>query len=79
MLQSVDVGRRGLDAHRACAGEDRDPVCGMRIDGAGVHPTRYRGREFRFCSDSCARQFAADPELFWRAVARARHGTSPVT
>ncbi|ALV33171.1 glycosyltransferase [Streptomyces sp. CdTB01] len=58
------------------AGEERDPVCGMRVDGAGVHPTPYRGRQFRFCSASCARQFAADPELFWRAVARAARGAS---
>ncbi|WP_328690369.1 glycosyltransferase [Streptomyces phaeochromogenes] len=59
------------------ADENRDPVCGMRVDGAGTHPTRYAGREFRFCSASCARQFAADPELFLRAVARATRGTAP--
>ncbi|GAA3500822.1 glycosyltransferase [Streptomyces prasinosporus] len=58
------------------AGEARDPVCGMRVDGAGVHRTEYRGQEFRFCSASCARQFAADPDLFWRAVARAARGAS---
>ncbi|MFF8945631.1 glycosyltransferase [Streptomyces sp. NPDC014864] len=68
-----------VPAAAGTAGEDRDPVRGMRIDGAGVRPSRYRGREFRLCSASCARQFAADPELFRRAVARARRVASPGT
>ena len=59
------------------ADEDRDPVCGMRVDGAGILPTTYQGREFRFCSPSCARQFATDPELFWRAVTRTAPGPAP--
>ncbi|KAF5990644.1 glycosyltransferase [Streptomyces sp. WAC00263] len=76
LLGHTPAAPRALAA-AGTAGEDRDPVCGMRVDGAGVHPIRYREREFKFCSPSCARQFAADPELFWRAVTRAVRGTAP--
>jgi trehalose synthase len=56
------------------ADEDRDPVCGMRVNGTGGgrHQTTYEGVRFRFCSASCLRQFTANPQLFWRAVNRAR-------
>jgi len=56
------------------AGEDRDPVCGMRVDDTSQHATSHDGMHFRFCSASCLRQFTANPQLFLRAVARATAG-----
>lgn len=44
---------------------DIDPVCQMALgEGREVGSLVYHGRRFRFCSLECARQFAADPELF---------------
>lgn len=39
-----------------------DPVCGMTVDPAtaAAHLT-YAGQDYAFCSDGCARTFAADP------------------
>ena len=62
----------GVLAAAGVAGEDRDPVCGMRVDGAGTHSTDYEGTLFQFCSASCLRQFTARPQLFLRALARTR-------
>jgi trehalose synthase len=48
-------------------GEQRDPVCGMRIDPSGARMLGYGGRSYLFCSQSCEDQFARDPERFLRA------------
>jgi Cu(I)/Ag(I) efflux system membrane fusion protein len=41
---------------------DSDPVCGMTLKPEQVKFTEsYRGRTFRFCSDSCHKKFLADP------------------
>jgi trehalose synthase len=61
-----------LTAAAATADEDRDPVCGMRVDADSAYDTRYADSEFRFCSASCERQFGSDPSLFLRAVNRGR-------
>ncbi|WP_207957369.1 glycosyltransferase [Streptomyces sp. YIM 98790] len=53
------------------AGERRDPVCGMRVEGGTPHRREHEGRTFFFCSESCAGQFSADPEPFLRAPAAA--------
>ena len=40
----------------------RDPVCGMEVaPSAGTPPVDHRGRQYRFCSEPCRRQFAAAP------------------
>ncbi len=47
-----------------------DPVCGMNVDpvkAAGKH--EFKGTTYYFCSLSCARRFAADPESFLRPAA----------
>lgn len=62
----------GVLAAAAVHEPDRDPVCGMRVDATTEHVVSHEGRRFRFCSASCARQFATDPRLYLRAVTRAR-------
>ncbi|MFI2367339.1 glycosyltransferase [Streptomyces sp. NPDC018833] len=57
--------------------EERDPVCGMRVAPTSTHRIRHDEMTFFFCSASCARQFAADPELFLRAVLRATRSSPP--
>jgi trehalose synthase len=51
-------------------GEDRDPVCGMWLHADTEHQLSSGGRRYRFCSASCAREFAANPELFLRTAKR---------
>jgi trehalose synthase len=53
------------------AGEERDPVCGMRISADAEHQVSHEGRAYRFCSDSCSREFAANPPLFLRTASPA--------
>jgi len=55
-----------LTAAAGTADEDRDPVCGMRVEAGSAYQTRYAGSEFRFWSASCERQFGTDPALFHR-------------
>lgn len=51
-------------------GEDRDPVCGMRLHPDADHQLSHAGKRYRFCSASCAREFAENPELFLRTASR---------
>ena len=49
------------------AGLATDPVCGMQVRLAdGPARRTYHGTTYRFCSDRCAEQFAADPERYCR-------------
>jgi P-type Cu+ transporter len=41
--------------------EDLDPVCDMRVADDTPHKTLFKGREFRFCSPRCLREFMEDP------------------
>jgi trehalose synthase len=50
------------------AGEERDPVCGMRVDAHKSLEYQYRGESHYFCSESCREQFKATPEYFLRAM-----------
>jgi YHS domain-containing protein len=53
-------------------GEERDPVCGMRVESKEKAPSyEYAGHAYHFCSESCREQFRAAPEYFLRTVARA--------
>lgn len=38
-----------------------DPVCGMKVDPESTYQTVYRGRMYRFCTDSCRRKFREQP------------------
>jgi len=50
------------------AGEERDPVCGMRVDPLVALEYSYRGERHYFCSESCREQFGATLEYFLRAM-----------
>lgn len=50
------------------SGEERDPVCGMRLDAGQALEHEYRGHRYHFCSESCRQQFVATPEYFLRAT-----------
>jgi trehalose synthase len=52
------------------SGQQRDPVCGMRVDEAHSRRLSFGGQDHYFCSASCEQQFAASPERFLRAVFR---------
>lgn len=43
---------------------ERDPVCGMVVEGEGSVVHRYGGRAYRFCSQGCLREFLGGPERF---------------
>lgn len=44
-------------------GTARDPICGMEVDRCkGIH-TKYKGRNFFFCSTHCLRNFEDSPEI----------------
>jgi Cu+-exporting ATPase len=43
----------------------KDPVCGMEIEAeTAAGSFEYGGRKYFFCSESCLRQFAADPQKY---------------
>ncbi len=63
---TVAVAQAGL------SGEERDPVCGMRVESKEGAPSyEYAGHAYHFCSGSCREQFRVAPEYFLRAVAAA--------
>jgi trehalose synthase len=51
------------------AGEERDPVCGMRLDPGRALEYEYAGQTYHFCSETCRQLFRATPEYFLRATA----------
>src|SRR5215208_6146088 len=55
-------------AQAGLAGEERDPVCGMRVDPHKALQYQYRSESYHFCSESCREQFKATPEYFLRAM-----------
>jgi len=55
-------------AQAGLAGEERDPVCGMRVDPLVALEYVYGGESYHFCSESCREQFKATPEYFLRAM-----------
>jgi trehalose synthase len=55
-------------AQAGLAGEERDPVCGMRIDPHEALEYVYRGERYHFCSEPCREQFKATPAYFLRAI-----------
>ena len=56
------------------AGEQRDPVCGIRIDPSTARALNVGGEPYVFCSRSCEEEFARDPERFLRGVPGAAGG-----
>jgi trehalose synthase len=66
VLDSAPTGIGG--AADGMRGDERDPVCGMRIDPKQSRHLSFGGRDRYFCDESCEQQFAADPERFLRAT-----------
>jgi trehalose synthase len=58
----------GRAAVAGLAGEQRDPVCGMRLDPAVARVLAFGGLSYVFCSRSCEEEFARDPQRFLRAA-----------
>lgn len=50
--------------------EDRDPVCGTRVDRRAARHLRFDHQDVYFCSSACEEQFARDPDRFLRAPLR---------
>jgi Cu+-exporting ATPase len=70
-----DLGSGG-GARAAASGvadaQERDPVCGMKLDPAtSKHRFDHGGKTFHFCSDSCQTKFAAAPETYLKSKAAA--------
>jgi Cu+-exporting ATPase len=43
----------------------KDPVCGMELDEeTAAASSEYDGDTYFFCSESCLREFEADPERY---------------
>src|SRR5512142_2730600 len=57
--------------------EERDPVCGMRVNAlqAPGGSAEYAGHTYHFCSTSCRSRFLADPGRFVEPVPE--HATTP--
>lgn len=51
--------------------EQRDPVCGMRVEPSRAPELEHAGRTYAFCSPSCRQQFAATPQDFLRSQPKA--------
>jgi trehalose synthase len=60
---------RSAVAKAGLTGEVRDPVCGKHLDPEEALEYVYAGRAYRFCSETCRKQFEATPEPFLRAIA----------
>jgi trehalose synthase len=59
---------RSAVAKVGLAGEERDPVCGMRLDTGRALEYEYAGQTYHFCSETCRQLFKATPEYFLRAT-----------
>jgi membrane fusion protein, copper/silver efflux system len=55
----------GLPPHSSASSGAKDPVCGMTLKPSDiVLQENYQGRTYSFCSESCRKQFRADPQKF---------------
>lgn len=44
-------------------GKEKDPVCGMSVNKENnAHHYDFEGKTYYFCSDSCQKQFEANPK-----------------
>jgi len=55
-------------AKAGLSGEMRDPVCGVQVDPATSRRLEFDGKMWYFCSGTCAREFASDPQRFARGA-----------
>jgi YHS domain-containing protein len=45
-------------------GQERDPVCGMKVDSASPHAATHDGHTYHFCSEACRDRFEANPSQY---------------
>jgi trehalose synthase len=70
-LYASVLGSEPTEAHGrpiGPVGEERDPVCGMRVNAATARHLAYDHHHLYFCSRTCEDEFARDPARFLRAV-----------
>jgi YHS domain-containing protein len=46
--------------------EEKDPVCGMKVDAKTAHRERFGDQVYYFCSKECADKFRANPNQYQR-------------
>jgi class 3 adenylate cyclase len=61
-VQVLELLRNGRSGHPTAI----DPVCRMRVEVGRVAAIPYQGISYHFCSEGCARLFAATPERYAR-------------
>ncbi len=44
--------------------KNKDPVCGMEVNGSTPNSLEYEGQQYFFCSNHCRNKFEADPLRF---------------
>lgn len=49
-------------------GDVHDPVCRMNVTQETPHRTRYKGKEYLFCSSGCLAKFLEDPDHYVKTV-----------
>lgn len=47
-----------------------DPVCGMTVSRTGARTLDYSGRDYFFCSESCAQKFKSQPSVYYARAKR---------
>lgn len=52
--------------------DSADPVCGRAASLKGLYTWPFRGRVYYFCSDSCQRRFARNPDAYVLASGKPR-------
>ncbi|HSI23506.1 MAG TPA: YHS domain-containing protein [Methylophilaceae bacterium] len=52
-----------MDRHHPLSDIDKDPVCGMTVEGDAI-ATLYEGIRYVFCSAQCRERFTATPYLY---------------
>ncbi|MFQ5687067.1 MAG: heavy metal-binding domain-containing protein [Candidatus Scalindua sp.] len=53
---SHETARRGI--------EERDPVCGMKVNKDSIFYTRHAGQLYNFCSENCLYKFKTGPDRY---------------
>lgn len=62
---SDTLTRGATPAAKALATDERDPVCGMRVDPATAPYRHVRaGRSYYFCAQGCLEKFQTHPEQY---------------
>jgi YHS domain-containing protein len=55
----------------------RDPVCGMEVASSSKHTHAHQGINYRFCSESCLKNFTASPDRYLSHAAQEASSLTP--